>query len=83
MRQLSAGDLQWYRERVSWFRPYRRKTKLGESFFPLGSWQQTSSATWDGYARLERSGRGIVALFRNEAPDKSAVVQLPLMLPGT
>jgi len=82
LRKLSAADRQWYRERIGWFKQLRRRVKLSESFFPLGSWRQTTPAAWDGFARLARSGGGVIALFRNKSAATEAVVQLPLVPEG-
>ena len=82
LRNLSAVDQQWYREKIAWFKRLRRTTKISESFFPLGSWMQPSAATWDGFARLEHSGNGVIAVFRNKSNIASAEVQLPLMPEG-
>jgi alpha-galactosidase len=82
LRRLSQIDRQWYREKISWFKKLRRTTKISESFFPLGSWLQTTPAAWDGYARLARCGSGVIALFRNKWKGTVADVQLPLMPAG-
>src|SRR5271157_4008503 len=82
LRNLSAADQQWYREKVDWFKKLRATTKISESFFPLGSWLQPSPALWDGFARLEHSGNGVIAVFRNKSNIASAEVQLPLMPEG-
>jgi alpha-galactosidase len=82
LRKLSATDRQWYHEKIGWFRQLRRRVKLSESFFPLGSWRQTTPAAWDGFARLARSGDGVIALFRNKSASAQAVVQLPLVPEG-
>ncbi len=82
LRKLSAADLQWYREKIGWFKELRRRAKLSESFFPLGTWRQTSPAAWDGFARLSRSGEGVIALFRNKSASADATVQLPLVPEG-
>ncbi len=82
LRRLSAADRAWYHERITWFKKFRQSKKLSESFFPLGSWQQTTPAAWDGFARMARSGDGVIALFRNEWNAAEAVVQLPLMPEG-
>ena len=82
LRKLSPGDRQWYGEKIGWFKRLRRKTKISESFFPLGSWRQTSSDQWDGFARLARSGDGVIALFRNKSQTATASVQIPVMAPG-
>ena len=82
LRKLSTQDRQWYHEKITWFKKLRRTAKISESFFPLGSWQQTTPATWDGFARMARSGDGVIALFRNESNAQDAVVQLPLLPEG-
>ncbi len=69
LRKLSAADRQWYHEKIGWFKKLRRSTKISESFFPLGSWLQPSPAAWDGYARLARSGNGMIAVFRNKSQE--------------
>jgi alpha-galactosidase len=82
LRKLSAADRQWYHEKISWFKKLRSSTKISESFFPLGSSLQTTPAAWDGYARLDRSGNGLIALFRNKSQAAEATVQLPLLPAG-
>ena len=82
IRKLSAADQQWYREKLAWYKRVRSTTKINESFFPLGSWLQPSSTTWDGFARLEHSGNGLIAIFRNKCDAESANVQLPLVPSG-
>jgi alpha-galactosidase len=82
LRKLSAQDRQWYNEKITWFKKLRRTTKISESFFPLGSWQQTTPAAWDGFARVARSGDGVIAVFRNESNVQEAVIALPLLPEG-
>jgi alpha-galactosidase len=82
LRKLSAADRKWYHEKISWFKELRRSTKISESFFPLGSWMQPSPAEWDGFARMARSGKGVIAIFRNKSSEAAATVKLPLMPPG-
>jgi alpha-galactosidase len=82
LRKLSDADRSWWREKITWFKKLRKTTKLSESFFPLGSWQQTTPAAWDGFARLARDGSGILSLFRNQSNATQAVVQLPLIPAG-
>ncbi len=83
LRKLSATDRTWYHEKLAWFKALRRRVRISESFFPLGSWQQTSAAQWDGYARLAHSGDGILVLFRNKSGVHKVEVSLPLMPPGS
>jgi len=75
LRKLNAADRQWYREKISWFKELRRSTSISESFFPLGSWRQTTSTAWDGFARMARSGNGVLALFRNKSGENIALVK--------
>ena len=82
LRKLSASDRQWYGERVGWFKKLRKTTKISESFFGLGSHLQTRADQWDGFARLARSGDGVIALFRNKSDAAAATVQIPVMAPG-
>ena len=82
LRRLSASDRAWFHEKITWFKRLRAETKISESFFPLGSWRQTSSDKWDGFARLAHSGEGVIVLFRNKAEAASATVQIDVMAPG-
>jgi alpha-galactosidase len=82
LRKLSAADRQWYHKKVAWFKKLRATTKISESFFPLGSWLQPSASQWDGFARLEHSGNGVIALFGNKSGAATANVQLPLIPEG-
>jgi len=82
LRKLTATDRAWYGEKIAWFKQLRRRVKLSESFFPLGSWRQTSPMAWDGFARLAKSGDGVVALFRNKSDAAEARVELPLIPEG-
>jgi alpha-galactosidase len=82
LRKLSAADRAWYAGKIDWFKKLRRSARISESFFPLGSWLQPSPDAWDGFARLDRSGRGMMALFRNESQDATATVRLPLIPAG-
>jgi alpha-galactosidase len=83
LRNLSSADQHWYHEKIAWFKKLRKTARVNESFFPLGNWMQPSSTTWDGFARLEHSGNGVIALFRNNSNPASVDVQLPLMPEGT
>jgi alpha-galactosidase len=82
LRRLSDADRRWWHEKVGWFKNLRKTTQISESFFPLGSWQQTTPAAWDGFARLAPNGSGVICVFRNQARVEEAVVQLPLMPEG-
>lgn len=82
LRTLSAADRSWNQKKIAWFKQLRKRLKLSDSFFPLGSWRQTSPAAWDGYSRLAHSGEGVVVLFRNKSNASHAQVQLPLIPEG-
>ena len=82
LRKLSAADQQWYQDHIRWFKKLRASTEINQSFFPLGNWRQPSPAAWDGFARLSRSGDGVIAIFRNKSNASAANVQLPLMPEG-
>lgn len=82
LRKLTASDRAWYREKIAWFKQLRHRAKLSESFFPLGSWRQTSPAAWDGFARLAKTGDGVIALFRNKSGATEAHIELPLIPEG-
>jgi len=82
LRNLTSAQQQWYREKVTWFKKLRKSTKISESFFPLGSWMQPSASTWDGFARFEHSGNGVIAIFRNNSRESTAHIQLPVLPDG-
>jgi alpha-galactosidase len=82
LRKLSAADRTWYGEKIAWFKKLRRTAQISESFFPLGNWLQVSPGAWDGFARLDRDGRGMIAVFRNESHDATATVRLPSIPAG-
>jgi alpha-galactosidase len=83
LRKLTPAEVSWYASQTRWFKAFRHKASLGDSFFPLGSWQQTNAEEWDGFARFARSGDGVIAIFRNESNAASAKVQLPLLPAGS
>jgi alpha-galactosidase len=82
LRKLTPAQVGWYGKQTRWFKEFRHKTSLGDSFFPLGSWQQTNAREWDGFARFARSGDGVIAVFRNESNASAAMVKLPLLPAG-
>jgi alpha-galactosidase len=82
LRKLSTADRLWYRDKIAWFKKLRKTTAISQSFFPLGSSLQPNSVSWDGFARLARTGSGVIAIFRNSAPEDSALIRLPLMPSG-
>ncbi len=78
LRRLSAEQIAGYGKLIRWQRQLRTEINLSESFFPLGSWRQPNVIDWDGFARLARSGEGLIVLFRNESTSPHAHLQLPL-----
>ncbi|HTZ59665.1 MAG TPA: alpha-galactosidase [Acidobacteriaceae bacterium] len=82
LRKLSAADQQWYQEHIRWFKKLRAGTEINQSFFPLGNYRQPSAAGWDGFARLSRSGDGVLAVFRNHSGVPAAEIYLPLIPEG-
>lgn len=82
LRKLSAQQQSWYGEKIRWFKALRRQVPLGEGFFPLGNWRQPGGADWDGFARLSRTGEGMIALFRNQSHVDRILVKLPVFPDG-
>jgi alpha-galactosidase len=77
LRQLSSSQVEWYREKIAWFKNLRRSVNLNEGFFPLGDWLQPKSTTWDGFARLSREGEGMMVVFKNESEARAVSVKIP------
>jgi alpha-galactosidase len=77
LRQLSPSQVQWYAEKIAWFKELRRRVPLNEGFFPLGDWLQPKCTTWDGFARLSRRGEGLMVIFKNESEVREASVRIP------
>jgi alpha-galactosidase len=82
LRQLSAEQIAWYREQITWYKALRAEVPLYEGFFTFGQGLQPQAGRWDGYARLSRAGEGFIALFKNDDPAAEALIQLPLLEPG-
>jgi alpha-galactosidase len=76
LRKLTPADRRWYHEKIAWFKNLRHTTPISESFFPLGSWVQTTPSAWDGFARLARTGSGVIVLFRNKSESSEALIKL-------
>jgi len=83
VRKLAPAELDWYGERIRWFKKLRREVPITEGFFPLGAWQQPGASTWDGFARLSRQGEGLITLFTNEAMMNRVEIKLPVMPEGS
>jgi alpha-galactosidase len=77
LRKQSDADSQHIHEWIARYTRLRNAVSLTDSFFPLGSWQQPRIDQWDGYARLARSGEGLIVLFRNDSTTASAKLSIP------
>jgi alpha-galactosidase len=77
LRQLSSSRVEWYREKIAWFKNLRRSINLSEGFFPLGDWLQPKSTSWDGFARLSGEGEGMIVVFKNETKARDVTVMIP------
>lgn len=82
LRKLNGDQITWYNEKIKWFKQLRKQLNLNDSFFPMGAWQQPNASNWDGFARLDHSGEGIVVAFRNEAISDAFVLRVPAMPEG-
>ncbi len=83
LRRLTDEQIAWYGQQIRWYQRLHREVNISESFFPLGSWRQPSVMEWDGFARLSRSGEGLIVLFRNESNAMQARLQIPLLGKGS
>jgi len=83
LRKLTPAEQDVYGERIRWFKSLRARVPINQGFFPLGSWLQPEAAAWDGFARLARSGAGMVVLFKNESGAAQVTLKLPPFPDGT
>ncbi|HEY4379419.1 MAG TPA: alpha-galactosidase [Acidobacteriaceae bacterium] len=83
LRKLPESEPKPIWEWISRYSHLRASVSLTDSFFPLGSWQQPRADAWDGYARLARSGEGLLVLFRNESKTPVAELSIPGFPDGT
>ncbi len=77
LRKQSTADTADYRQWIGRYNSLRNSVSLTDSFFPLGSWQQPRADRWDGFARLSRTGEGLIVLFRNDSRAASAQISIP------
>src|SRR6185312_13631137 len=75
LRKLSEAEQDWYGKWIRWYKEFRNRVALSDSFFPHGSWQQPGKGRWDGFARLSRESDGLVVLFRNASGASTAEVK--------
>jgi alpha-galactosidase len=77
LRALSAEQRAWYSEKIRWFKAFRSRVPLNDSFFPQGNWKQPDAASWDGFARFGRTAGGVIVLFKNRSSAESADIRFP------
>lgn len=82
-RKVSPQDQAHYADWIARYRALREHVALNQSFFPLGSWRQPRSDSWDGFARLSNEGEGLIVLFRNDTREATAHVRIPGFPRGT
>lgn len=83
LRKLTPDQIRWYRQNIDWYKKLRARIPLNEGFFPLGSFTQPNARAWDGFARLSRSGEGIIVLFRNQCSSPFARIVIPAFPEGS
>jgi hypothetical protein len=57
---LTDAQFAWYGDKIRWHRRLPREINLAESLLAVGSWRQPSVIAWDSFARLSRSGEGLL-----------------------
>ncbi len=83
LTKQSPAESEHYKDWIRRYTRLRNTVSITDSFFPLGSWRQPRIDRWDGFARLARSGDGMVVLFRNESSAPSAEFSIPGYPDGT
>jgi alpha-galactosidase len=82
LRKLTPAELDWWAQKIAWYKNLRRSIPMNEGFFPLGSWRQPNAMAWDGYAKLSRQGEGILVVFKNDSGAAHVHIELPAYPPG-
>lgn len=77
LTKQTPAESQHYKDWIERYTKLRSSVSMTDSFFPLGSWRQPRVDRWDGFARLARSGEGMVVLFRNDSGTPSAQFSIP------
>jgi alpha-galactosidase len=77
LRKLSNTEQDWYGKWIRWYKEFRNRVALSDSFFPQGSWRQPGQGRWDGFVRLSRESDGLAVLFRNGSGTSIAQVKAP------
>jgi alpha-galactosidase len=83
LRKLSKAEREEYGKWIRWYKQFRNRATLSDSFFPQGSWQKPGLGRWDGFARLSRESDGLIVLFRNGCDALTAEVKAPAPAGGT
>ncbi len=83
LTKQSSAESQHYKDWIDRYIKLRGAVPMTDSFFPLGSWRQPRVDRWDGFARLARTGEGMVVLFRNDSGAASAKFSIPGYPDGT
>ncbi len=76
LRKLTKAEREEYGKWIRWYKEFRNRAALSDSFFPQGSWQQPGQGRWDGFARLSRESDGLIVLFRNGSDASTAEVKV-------
>ncbi|MES2220016.1 MAG: alpha-galactosidase [Acidobacteriota bacterium] len=77
LTKQTPAESQHYKDWIQRYTKLRGDVPMTDSFFPLGSWQQPRVDRWDGFARLARSGEGMIVLFRNDSHAPAAQFSIP------
>jgi alpha-galactosidase len=83
LRKESESEPEHMKDWINRYRQLRKAIQITDSFFPLGNWRQPRADAWDGFARLARSGEGLIVLFRNDSHAGAAEVTIPGIPDGT
>jgi alpha-galactosidase len=76
LRKENDADSQHIRDWITHYLQVRKSIEITDSFFPLGSWRHPRADAWDGFARLARSGEGLIVLFRNDSHASAAELSI-------
>jgi alpha-galactosidase len=82
LRKLTNAELDWWGQKIAWYKKLRLSVPMNQGFFPLGSWRQPNAMAWDGFAKLSKSGEGILVVFKNDSEVPSVHVELPAFPAG-
>lgn len=77
LRKLTETQRDEFGRWIRWYKEFRNRVALSDSFFPQGAWQQPGLGRWDGFARLSRESDGLIVLFRNASDASTAEIRAP------